>query len=180
MPSWGRRPAASRGGRRDNGRVLPSVAKREFNSHEQQRQSAVRSKGSGKRHAVRGFRPRGEAVRKLRHRSPRDEDHDRCRLDSGHAVILAQFTEMVHSRTYEDFTSLELALDRVCQMYEQDLKMRGEKGEARYSVQDLWQFIDDIPDIVLLVYSAAAQEFRAHPRTWIKQQVLQHLKKSIP
>mmetsp|Transcript_22536 Transcript_22536/g.41490 ORF Transcript_22536/g.41490 Transcript_22536/m.41490 type:complete len:177 (+) Transcript_22536:48-578(+) len=175
MPWGGQRALFARGARRQNGRVLPSFAKRDSNSHAKRRQLAPRSKGTSKGQPSRD--PRGETDWNSRERSRKDED--RCSLESGHTVILAQFTETVHSRTYEDFASLDLALDRVCQMYEQSLKLRGEKGEARYSLQDLWQYIDDLPDIVLLVYSASATEFRAHPRTWIKHQVLQHLKKSI-
>ncbi|CAE7258862.1 erh [Symbiodinium microadriaticum] len=68
-------------------------------------------------------------------------------------------------------------MDDVCQMYEQVMKMdMGGRQQVKYTVEDLWSFVDRLRDIACLIYDSQGGEYLPHNREWVKNQVLKHLK----
>uniref|UniRef100_A0A7S1QRP8 Enhancer of rudimentary homolog n=1 Tax=Alexandrium catenella TaxID=2925 RepID=A0A7S1QRP8_ALECA len=103
-------------------------------------------------------------------------------LPGGHTILLVQFQQRTSSRTYTEHDAVSGAMDSVCQMFEQALKLDGgESGSdtARYTPQDLWAFIDGLQDVGCLVYNTRVGGYRPHDREWIKRQVLEHLKGQV-
>eukprot|EP00930_Biecheleria_cincta_P011327 TRINITY_DN114030_c0_g1_i1.p1 TRINITY_DN114030_c0_g1~~TRINITY_DN114030_c0_g1_i1.p1 ORF type:complete len:218 (-),score=51.03 TRINITY_DN114030_c0_g1_i1:21-644(-) len=98
-------------------------------------------------------------------------------LPHGHAIMLIQYSDRATGKTYAEHDDVSAAMDGVCQTYEQVLKMGpGAKAQAKYTVEDLWSFVDDLPDIACLVYNQQMGEYVPHNRDWIKNQALKHLK----
>ncbi|CAK0810172.1 unnamed protein product [Prorocentrum cordatum] len=103
------------------------------------------------------------------------------RLPNGHTILLVQFRKVASSRTYLEYDSLSEGMDGLCQLYEQALKMQhADKATAKYSLEELWQFVDDLQDIVCLIHDARGGDYLPHGRAWIKKQVLNHLKGQLP
>ena len=72
---------------------------------------------------------------------------------SQHTILLAQFTESRHSKHYSDHETLEMAIEAVCQLYETKLKQENPaKKKIVYDISDLFTYIDDLPDMAVLVY----------------------------
>ncbi|CAE7026352.1 unnamed protein product [Symbiodinium natans] len=62
-------------------------------------------------------------------------------------------------------------MDDVCQMYEQMMKMdMGSKQQVKYTVEDLWSFIDRLRDIAIMIYDSQVGEYLPHNREWAKNQ----------
>ncbi|CAK9023346.1 unnamed protein product [Durusdinium trenchii] len=97
-------------------------------------------------------------------------------LPGGHAILLVQYSDRSNSRTYSEHDTVSRAMDDICQMYEQVIKMDGGRSQAKYTIEDLWAFVDRLEDIACLVYDTKLGEYRPHNREWIKNQVLKHLK----
>ncbi|CAJ1345256.1 unnamed protein product [Effrenium voratum] len=94
--------------------------------------------------------------------------------------LLVQYSGTASSKTYSEHGNVSSAMDDICQMYEQVIKMdtRG-RSQAKYTVEDLWSFIDRLEDIACLVYESKSGEYLPHNREWIKNQVLRHLKGQV-
>ena len=89
--------------------------------------------------------------------------------------MLVQYSDRTNGKTYSEHDTLSRAMDDICQMYEQVIKMDGGRSQVKYTVEDLWAFVDRLEDIACLIYDAKAGEYRPHNREWIKNQVLRHL-----
>jgi len=101
-------------------------------------------------------------------------------LPNGHTIVLVQYTEDTASKTYSEHDSPSLAMDGLCQMFEQAIKQQmGGSETAKYTVEDLWQFVDELYDLGCLVYTQKSGDYRPHNRTWIKRRVLEHLKSQV-
>eukprot|EP00928_Gymnodinium_smaydae_P019788 TRINITY_DN17616_c0_g1_i2.p2 TRINITY_DN17616_c0_g1~~TRINITY_DN17616_c0_g1_i2.p2 ORF type:complete len:177 (+),score=32.06 TRINITY_DN17616_c0_g1_i2:176-706(+) len=100
----------------------------------------------------------------------------RGRVD-GHTLLLVEFQVGQSGRTYSEHKAVAGAMDQLCQMYEQVLKLQAGQGQtAKYNVDDLWEFVDDLPDIGCLVLDRQSGAYVPHSRAWIKETMLQHLK----
>mmetsp|Transcript_33877 Transcript_33877/g.78800 ORF Transcript_33877/g.78800 Transcript_33877/m.78800 type:complete len:157 (-) Transcript_33877:80-550(-) len=99
------------------------------------------------------------------------------RIPDGHAILLVQFTDKINGKTYSEHPNVSSAMDDVCQMYEQVMKMdMGGRQQVKYTVEDLWSFVDRLRDIACLIYDSQGGEYLPHNREWVKNQVLKHLK----
>merc|ERR1712137_63527 len=100
------------------------------------------------------------------------------RLMKGHTILLVQYESHSNSRTYEEHSHLGDAIDSLCQMYEQVLKMRaGDRQDvAKYTLEELWQFVDGLHDVGCLIFDSQTGEFEPHNRAWIKRRIFEHLK----
>ena len=72
----------------------------------------------------------------------------------------------------------ELFTTGVCKIYEEYLEtLHPSKNNITYYVEDLIDFIEDIPDILCMVYQKDTGFYAPHKRDWIKEQVYLMLKK---
>eukprot|EP00922_Rhytidocystis_sp_ex-Travisia-forbesii_P018574 GHVS01027581.1.p2 GENE.GHVS01027581.1~~GHVS01027581.1.p2 ORF type:complete len:105 (+),score=6.84 GHVS01027581.1:216-530(+) len=93
-----------------------------------------------------------------------------------HTIVLVQFSRSKDSRSYLDYDSLSLALDGICQMYEQGLKLSNPNlRNITYDVMDLFKYIDQLGDLAAL-YQEGAHSYSSHDKEWVKDQLFQHLK----
>ncbi len=65
----------------------------------------------------------------------------------------AQFTEKPNSKHYSDHETVGGAIEAVCQLFEAKLKQANpDKKKITYDISELFQFLDDLPDLAILVY----------------------------
>ena len=64
---------------------------------------------------------------------------------------------------YSDHESVTGAMEALCQLYEAQLK-RTHTGSKQitYDITDLYQFIDDLPDVGVLVYVSSHSSITLH------------------
>jgi len=74
-----------------------------------------------------------------------------------HTIILVQPTAGKASRTFADFETVPLAMDGVCQMFEKRLKeLNPAMRSITYDINDLYHYIDLLPDLSALVLAPGA------------------------
>ncbi len=78
-----------------------------------------------------------------------------------HTIILVQPAGKP-SRTFLDFETVPAAMDAVCQLFEKRLKeLNPSMRSITYDVNDLYHYIDTLPDLSALVYAPGAQPYLA-------------------
>jgi len=87
-------------------------------------------------------------------------------LPDGHTIVLIQYQQRTTSRTYLEFDTVAQAMDGLCQQYEQALKLQAGKNEtqAKYSLEELLEFIEGLDDIACLVHLQKGGDYRPHDR----------------
>ena len=88
--------------------------------------------------------------------------------DNTHTVVLIQFEKSdAATRTYLDFDNVADALDGICQMYEQQLRLKRERGELEeekdtehtkggqlsYTFNEIVEYLDNLTDCCCLVFN---------------------------
>mmetsp|Transcript_65685 Transcript_65685/g.104659 ORF Transcript_65685/g.104659 Transcript_65685/m.104659 type:complete len:104 (+) Transcript_65685:141-452(+) len=95
-----------------------------------------------------------------------------------HTIVLAKYNEKQSSQHWEDFDGVDLAMDGICQMYERQLKEQNpNKRQITYDIQNLFEYIDNLPDLSCLVFAPKYHVYEPKGKQWIKDQVFKHLKK---
>lgn len=95
-----------------------------------------------------------------------------------HTIVLVQFSKEKSSRSYIDYECVAQALDGVCQLYEQGLKvMNPTLKNITYDISDLFNYIDGMGDLCCLVFNPQSNSYIPHNKEWIKARVFEHLKK---
>eukprot|EP00891_Asterochloris_glomerata_P004564 jgi/Astpho2/4564/Aster-00146 len=85
-----------------------------------------------------------------------------------------------NSRTYLDYNSVEAAMDGLCRDFEKQLKrLNPNLPSITYDVQDLFLYIDNMPDMSALVYDQGVTAYIPCNKEWIKKKVYQHLKDAM-
>ena len=70
-----------------------------------------------------------------------------------HTIVLSKYTEKAESQKWKDFDGVDMAMDGICQMYERQLKKENpNKRQITYDIQNLFVYIDKLPDLSCLVY----------------------------
>ncbi|XP_017156969.1 enhancer of rudimentary homolog [Drosophila miranda] len=87
-------------------------------------------------------------------------------------LLLVQPDERLGKRTYFRFQSIEDLVDRVCAIYE-GLLQRKYPGMPviHYDIAELFDFMDELKDIVCLVQQEGASEYVPRNTQWIKEQI---------
>eukprot|EP00927_Polykrikos_kofoidii_P055712 TRINITY_DN49926_c0_g1_i1.p2 TRINITY_DN49926_c0_g1~~TRINITY_DN49926_c0_g1_i1.p2 ORF type:complete len:122 (-),score=19.12 TRINITY_DN49926_c0_g1_i1:199-516(-) len=97
-----------------------------------------------------------------------------------HTIVLIQFDQGKETRTYIDHETVPRALDGVCQIYEQSLKvMYPQLKSVTYDISDLFGYIDGLGDLCCFVYTPQMKAYIPHNREWIKMRVFEHLKAQV-
>ena len=97
--------------------------------------------------------------------------------NKGHTILLLQFTADETSKTFIDYDDIGKAVDGVCQLYEQRLRLQNsDKNEISYDVHQLFAYLDSLKDLGALVYNVNIKAYEPKSREWLKQQVYCGLK----
>ncbi|KAJ6434833.1 hypothetical protein OIU84_000136 [Salix udensis] len=95
-----------------------------------------------------------------------------------HTIVLMQTSQNRSTRTFMDYDSISQAMDGICAIYERKLKdLNPANRNITYDIGDLYNFIDGLADMSALVYDHSIQAYLPNDRQWIKQRLIQHLKK---
>lgn len=96
-----------------------------------------------------------------------------------HTYLLIQPGSDPDTRSYSDFESLNECLDGVCKIYEEHLKAMNPKSPTiTYSIDQLFAFIDQLPDLSCLIYQQATNTYLPYNKEWIKERILVVLKQT--
>ena len=69
-----------------------------------------------------------------------------------HTILLLQTTSNPASRTYCDYDTEDDCLEGICRIFELNLrKSMPEEGSITYDIRDLYDFIDRLEDISIMV-----------------------------
>ncbi|MFS7923106.1 putative enhancer of rudimentary [Helianthus anomalus] len=97
-----------------------------------------------------------------------------------HTIILMQTSHNRATRTFMDYESISQAMDGmcICALYERKLKeLNPVMRNITYDIEDLYNFIDGLADLSALVYDHSLQAYLPNDRQWIRQRMLNHLRK---
>ncbi|KAG9455921.1 hypothetical protein H6P81_000429 [Aristolochia fimbriata] len=95
-----------------------------------------------------------------------------------HTIILMQSSPNRATRTFMDYDSISQAMDGICGLYERKLReLNPTIRNITYDIGDLYNFVDGLADLSALVYDSSIHAFVPNDRQWIKQRMLQHLKR---
>ena len=95
-----------------------------------------------------------------------------------HTIVLVQYTNSYETRSYLEFNSVPAAMDALVKMYEHKLKeLNPTVKHITYDISDLFNFLDSLQELVGLVLSKASNAYEPKDKAWIKQQIMDHLKR---
>lgn len=95
-----------------------------------------------------------------------------------HTILLVQPTQSKKSRTFDDYETVNAAMDGVCRLFEQKLKERfPNRRNITYDINDLFGFIDELADLSCLVFNPQVRAYSPYGKDWIKKRVFAHLKR---
>jgi len=95
-----------------------------------------------------------------------------------HTIVLLQPTQNRNTRTYSDFETVAAAMDGICSLFEQRLKVQNPRqSRITYDISDLHNFIDSLTDLSCLVYNDAINAYEPCNKDWIKSQLLNSLRR---
>lgn len=95
-------------------------------------------------------------------------------------LLLVQKTVSLESRTFYDFKSLEKSIEFLVKSYEDKLRDQGpERQSFTYDLGELFEYIDDLVEIICLVFNEETKTFAPHNKDWIKSQIYKFLNKQI-
>eukprot|EP00890_Picochlorum_soloecismus_P000440 jgi/Picsp_1/1397/NSC_04876-R1_enhancer of rudimentary len=94
-------------------------------------------------------------------------------MDSGHTIVLLQPEKDKLSRTFYDFPTLNDALAGIAQIFENKLReVNPGRRELTYDLANLYQYIDHLPDLSILVFDTKAKKYTPHGKTNLKNFLL--------
>merc|ERR1712113_687581 len=92
-------------------------------------------------------------------------------------ICLTKYNAKASSKHWEDFDSVETCIDGICQMFERHLKRANSgKQQITYDVQDLFDYIDALPDLSILVQNEKHHVYEPKGKQWIKENLFKQLK----
>mmetsp|Transcript_14202 Transcript_14202/g.17010 ORF Transcript_14202/g.17010 Transcript_14202/m.17010 type:complete len:107 (+) Transcript_14202:3-323(+) len=98
-----------------------------------------------------------------------------------HTIVLMtnrKGKQMVNS--WKQYANTKEAFDGICHNFEEKLKADhpGVKN-LTYDISDLFNFIDDCPDIVCMVLDNETHTYIPRDKKWIKTNIFRHLKRQV-
>uniref|UniRef100_A0A8R1DGV5 Enhancer of rudimentary homolog n=1 Tax=Caenorhabditis japonica TaxID=281687 RepID=A0A8R1DGV5_CAEJA len=95
---------------------------------------------------------------------------------SSHTILLIQTSPRLDSRTWADYESITDALDAICSMYEEFLSKKAAGGPVTYDVSQVYEFLDKLSDVSLMIFNRETGQYIGRTRAWIKQQVYEMMR----
>ena len=103
--------------------------------------------------------------------------------DERHTLVLMQTPSRDGpSRTWAESSTIAGAMEGIVLLFEAQLgpPSTSAMGDAtaayRYDIQDLYHFIDHLPDVACLVFAEHIAGYEPHDKTWIKAMLYDFLK----
>jgi len=85
-----------------------------------------------------------------------------------------------NSQTWTDHNSISEAMCSVCQIFEEKLsKENPEKRKLTYGIEELFLFIETIPDLACMTYDNSTNKYVPHDRAWVKKHVFVYLRSQV-
>jgi hypothetical protein len=95
-----------------------------------------------------------------------------------HSILLIQ-PSSPESRTYSDYESVNDCLEGVCRIYEEHLKRRNPQvAQITYDISQLFDFVDQLRDLSVLVYQKSSNTYAPYSKEWIKEKIYILLRKA--
>ena len=83
----------------------------------------------------------------------------------GKALLLIQTKTDVESRRYQEFLSLDKCLDHLLRLFEDTLRNQMQvKDNITYDLSDLYEYLDELPHIVCLIFSEECRNYTPHDK----------------
>ena len=90
-----------------------------------------------------------------------------------HTILLFQQESTPASRTFYDFPTLKAAASGLTQIFENQLRdCNPGKRELAYTMADLYQYIDRVPDLSMLVFDPQTNQYRPLTKSMVKDVLL--------
>ncbi|GMT31060.1 hypothetical protein PFISCL1PPCAC_22357, partial [Pristionchus fissidentatus] len=97
-----------------------------------------------------------------------------CRM---HTILLIQPTNKPESRTWSDYETTTECLEGICKIFEEFLKKQNPTMQSiTYDVSHLFEFVDKLSDLSLLVFNKDTASYTPHNKEWIKDRIFQLLR----
>ncbi len=91
-----------------------------------------------------------------------------------HTILLFQQDQAPSSRTFYDFASLKTAAGGLTQIFENQLReFNPDRKELTYNMADLYEYIDRVPDLSMLVFDPYTKQYRPFTKAMIKDVLLE-------
>ncbi|KAI8098993.1 enhancer of rudimentary [Halteromyces radiatus] len=95
---------------------------------------------------------------------------------TAHTILLIQPTNDSSTRTYYDFDTVALAMDKIASLFEERLLEENPRlTELQYRAEDLLRFIDSHREFVALVFENGSRTYQPHDQIWVKNKLISHL-----
>jgi hypothetical protein len=91
-------------------------------------------------------------------------------------LLLVQHKNDVETRRYQEFAKLDMCLDYVLKIFEDKLRTHySEKDNFTYDLSELYEYLDELPQIICMIFSEDTRNYTPHDKNWIKSKLYQHL-----
>lgn len=98
---------------------------------------------------------------------------------TAHTIILYQKNKSKASRTFNDYETVQLAVEGIIRMYEQRLQeLNPHIRQLSYELKDLHAYIDYVDELAALVYEPSITAYLPRDKQWIKDRIASYLKKA--
>uniref|UniRef100_A0A8R1E275 Enhancer of rudimentary homolog n=1 Tax=Caenorhabditis japonica TaxID=281687 RepID=A0A8R1E275_CAEJA len=89
-----------------------------------------------------------------------------------HTILLLQPTENIESRSWSDYETINDCLDGICKVYEEFLKKKTPSRQTiTYDISTLFDFIDDLKDLSLLVLDNRSHTYVPRNKQFVKESI---------
>eukprot|EP00762_Andalucia_godoyi_P002854 ANDGO_04386.mRNA.1 Enhancer of rudimentary homolog len=93
-----------------------------------------------------------------------------------HTILLLQLGRQRSSRTFRDYEDVAQCIQDIVVMFEGELRrLNPNVGSLAYQISDVQNWIDSLPDMVILCFSPQRAAYDPHDKTWIKERVHTHI-----
>ncbi|CAA97332.1 Enhancer of rudimentary homolog [Caenorhabditis elegans] len=89
-----------------------------------------------------------------------------------HTILLLQPTDNIESRSWSDYENTTECLEGICRVYEEYLKKKvPAQNEITYDISHLFEFIDDLKDLSMLVLDNTTYTYVPHNKQYVKESI---------
>ena len=94
----------------------------------------------------------------------------------GKVMLLIQNKTDLDSKRYQEFQALDKFFDYLLKVFEDKLRGKLQKNENfTYDLGDLYEYLDELPEIICLIYSEEFRNYTPHDKNWIKSKLYVYL-----
>ncbi|CAI5453195.1 unnamed protein product [Caenorhabditis angaria] len=95
-----------------------------------------------------------------------------------HTILLMQPTTNIESRSWSDYESMNDCLEGICKAFEEFLKKKSPgRSSITYDIVQLFDFIDNLTDLSMLVQCQATFVYAPHDKKYIKERIFEMMKR---